>query len=75
MKNTIELNNLELGDIIDLPFFQKFQDDFAKSMNIASVTVDRHGNPFTKPSSYTNICANLTQSTDLGKSRCAKCHS
>ncbi|AGF55834.1 ligand-binding sensor protein [Clostridium saccharoperbutylacetonicum] len=75
MKDIIELDNLELSDIIDLPFLQKFQDDFANSMNIASVTVDKHGNPFTKPSSYTNICLNLTQSTSLGKSRCAKCHS
>lgn len=70
-----ELADLELKDIINLKFLQKFQDDFAKSMNIASVTVDRNGIPFTKPSSYTNICLNLTQSTDKGKSRCAECHS
>lgn len=75
MKKTTELNNLELSDIVDLSFLQKFQDDFAKSMNIASVTVDRNGTPLTKPSRYTNICANLTQSTELGKSRCAECHS
>ena len=70
-----ELNKLELGDIIDLNFLQKFQDDFASSMNIASVTVDREGKPCTKPSRYTNICANLTQSKELGEKRCAKCHS
>lgn len=75
MKKTTELKHLELGDIVDLSFLQKFQDDFAKSMNIASVTVDRNGTPLTKPSRYTNICANLTQSTGLGKSRCAECHS
>lgn len=69
-----ELSRLELKDIIDLNFLQKFQDDFARSMNIASVTVDKNGIPFTKPSSYTNICLNLTQSTELGKNRCAKCH-
>lgn len=70
-----DLNKLELKDIIDVNFLQKFQDDFAKSMNIASVTVDKKGVPFTKPSSYTNICANFTQSTKLGKNRCAECHS
>ena len=73
-KCNVELDGLELKDIIDLKFLQKFQDDFAKSMNIASVTVDKNGIPLTKPSSYTNICSNLTQSTRLGKSRCAKCH-
>ena len=73
-KYNVELSELQLKDIIDLNFIQKFQDDFAKSMNIASVTVDRNGIPFTKPSSYTNICSNLTQSTELGKSRCAQCH-
>ena len=71
----VELTNLELKDIMDLQFLQKFQDDFAKSMNIASVTVDKNGTPFTKPSSYTHICSNLTQSTKLGESRCAECHS
>lgn len=71
----IELEKLELKDIIDLNFLQKFQDDFARSMNIASVTVDRNGTPVTKPSRYTNICSNLTQSTELGKKRCAQCHS
>lgn len=70
----VELNNLQLKDIMDLQFLQKFQDDFAKSMNIASVTVDKNGTPFTKPSSYTHICSNLTQSTQLGENRCAECH-
>ncbi|MRY42859.1 chemotaxis protein, partial [Parabacteroides distasonis] len=60
---------LELRDIIDLKFLQKFQDDFAQSMNIASITVDKNGTPVTMPSSYTNICSNLTQSTQIGKNR------
>lgn len=69
-----ELDKLELKDIMDLNFLQKFQDDFANSMNIASVTVDKNGIPFTRPSKYTNICFNFTQSTELGKNRCAQCH-
>lgn len=69
-----DLNMLELRDIIDLKFLQKFQDDFAQSMNIASITVDKNGTPVTMPSSYTNICSNLTQSTQIGKNRCAQCH-
>ncbi|MDU3582193.1 MAG: PocR ligand-binding domain-containing protein [Clostridium butyricum] len=70
-----QIEQLELKDVIDLNFLQKFQDDFAKSMNIASVTVDKSGTPVTRPSRYTNICSNLTQSAQLGSRRCAQCHS
>jgi len=74
-RDSMELNNLELKDIMDLGFLQKFQDDFANSMNIASVTVDKNGIPFTKPSRYIKLCMNYTQSTEIGKNNCAKCHS
>jgi len=74
-RDNIALNNLELKDIMDLNFLQKFQDDFADSMNIASVTVDKYGIPFTKPSRYIKLCMNYTQSTEIGKNNCAKCHS
>lgn len=69
------LSNINLKDIIDKRFLQKFQDDFAESMNIASITVDKDGVPFTDPSRYTNICKNYTQNSSLGKNRCAECHS
>ncbi|MDD3267670.1 MAG: PocR ligand-binding domain-containing protein [Burkholderiales bacterium] len=74
-RDSIDLDNLELKDIIDLDFLQKFQDDFANSMNIASVTVDKNGIPFTQPSRYIKLCMNYTQSTEIGKNNCAKCHS
>ena len=70
----IDIDSLEISDVMDLNTLQKFQDNFASSMGIASVTVDRNGTPVTKPSSYTNICSNLTQSTTTGKSRCAESH-
>ncbi|GFZ31068.1 methyl-accepting chemotaxis protein [Clostridium zeae] len=70
----LDLEALEIKDVIDLKLLQTFQDNFAVGMNIASVTVDRNGTPVTKPSSYTNFCINLTQSTSAGESRCAKSH-
>ncbi|AGX45218.1 PocR ligand-binding domain-containing protein [Clostridium saccharobutylicum] len=70
-----ELNHIQLKDIVDLNFLQKFQDDFAESMDIAAITVDKSGKPVTKPSRYTKICMNYTQSVQLGKNRCAQCHS
>ncbi|QAA31557.1 PocR ligand-binding domain-containing protein [Clostridium manihotivorum] len=70
----LDVDVLEIADVIDINLLQTFQDNFATSMNIASVTVDRNGTPITKPSSYTNFCINLTQSTKSGNSRCALSH-
>lgn len=69
-----DLCNVKLKDIIDLKFLQKFQDDFAKGIGLASVTVDIDGNPVTEPSSYTRFCAGFTHSTEIGDSRCAESH-
>lgn len=65
---------LEIQDVIDIALLQKFQDNFAIGMNIASVTVNKDGNPVTKPSSYTSFCIDFTQSTKVGTDRCALSH-
>jgi len=71
---SIDVNNIKLTDVIDISFLQKFQDDFAKGVGLASVTVDPDGTPVTKPSSYIRFCANYTHSTDIGDKRCAESH-
>jgi len=70
----LDLDLLQIQDVLDISILQKFQDNFAESMNIASVTVDKSGQPVTKPSSYTDFCLNLIQSTSNGTSRCAESH-
>lgn len=72
--NDFDLNALEIKDVIDINLLQKFQDNFAESMDIASVTVDINGNPVTKPSSYTSFCMDFTHSTTTGDNRCAESH-
>ncbi|WHH57880.1 PocR ligand-binding domain-containing protein [Petroclostridium sp. X23] len=74
MNNVIDLSKVKLTDIIDLEFLQKFQDDFATGIGLASVTVDLDGNPVTKPSKYTRFCMDYTHSTDIGDKRCAESH-
>lgn len=69
-----ELDSLEIKDVIDINLLQGFQDNFAKSMNIASVTVDINGKPVTKPSFYTSFCIDFVHSTTIGDRRCAECH-
>lgn len=72
--NTTDLTKLKLRDLLDIEVLQKFQDNFAESMNVASVTVDIDGNPVTKPSSYTSFCNNFVHSTKIGDDRCAMSH-
>jgi ligand-binding sensor protein len=72
--NHLDLTNIKLTDIIDIGFLQRFQDDFAESVGLASVTVDTDGNPITNPSSYTRFCMDYTHSTECGDKRCAESH-
>jgi len=70
----VDLSTLKLVDVIDVKFLQSFQDDFAKSVGLASVTVDADGTPVTDPSSYTRFCMDYTHSTECGDKRCAESH-
>lgn len=70
----LDVTSLEIKDVIDIKLLQTFQDNFAIGMNIASVTVDKEGNPVTKPSSYTSFCMDFTHSTKIGDDRCSASH-
>ena len=70
----LDLSTVKLEDVIDLEFLQRFQDDFAKGVGLASVTVDPDGTPVTNPSSYTRFCMDYTHSTECGDNRCAESH-
>ena len=72
--NDLDLNSITLTDVIDIDFLQKFQDNFATGMGLASVTVDSEGNPVTNPSNYTRFCKDFTHSTECGDKRCAESH-
>lgn len=73
-RQTDDIKNIKLTDIIDLKFLQRFQDDFAESVGLASVTVDVDGTPITSPSRYTRFCMDFTHSTKCGDKRCAESH-
>lgn len=69
MRTTKKLNLL---DLIELKFLQNLQDFFAKTMNVASITVDELG-PITKPSNFSDFCINHTRKTKQGAKRCNSC--
>ncbi|MBP2642748.1 MAG: putative sensor domain protein [Firmicutes bacterium] len=72
--NDLDVSKVKLTDVIDIDFLQKFQDDFASGVGIASVTVDPEGTPVTKPSRYIRFCEDYTHSTKTGDKRCAESH-
>ncbi|MGM0500898.1 MAG: PocR ligand-binding domain-containing protein [Bacillota bacterium] len=55
-----------------LNFIQNFQDEFAASLGIASVTVDLEGEAITSPSGFTRFCEYI-RSSELGLKRCKEC--
>lgn len=63
---------LNLSKLIDVNFLQKFQDAFADTMGVASITVDNKG-PITKPSNFTDFCIKFTRTTAEGFRRCNDC--
>lgn len=69
-----DLDSVKLTDVIDIEFLQRFQDDFATGVGLASVTVDPQGNPVTKPSKYIRFCKDYTHTTEIGDKRCAESH-
>jgi ligand-binding sensor protein/anti-sigma regulatory factor (Ser/Thr protein kinase) len=75
VKENLDINELRLLDVMDINVLQCFQDNFAKGVGFASVTVDLVGNPVTKPSNYTRLCLNFNHATACGDKRCARSHS
>ena len=63
---------LNLSDLIDIKFLQELQDTFAKTMNVASLTIDNNG-PITKPSNFTEFCGKYIRASKLGAKRCNEC--
>lgn len=66
-------DTITLQDIIDMDFLQKFQDNFAEALGVASIAVDMEGNPVTKPSNFTRFCMEYTRGSKNGLARCMEC--
>lgn len=69
---SIDKKKIKLSDIIDIEFLQEFQDFFAKTTGVASITVDDTG-PITKPSNFTDFCITYTRGSEEGYRRCNEC--
>lgn len=69
----VKVTELKMEDVFDMDFLQEFQDDFAKSLGMTSVTVDIEGNMVTKPSYFTDFCMKYTRNSPIGSKRCMEC--
>ena len=67
-----ENKKIKLSDLINIDFLQDLQDIFAKTMGVASLTVDDDG-PITKPSNFTDFCTNHIRASELGSKKCNEC--
>ncbi len=64
--------DFRIEDVVDVAVLQRIQDTFSKAMGVASVTVDRIGNPVTHNSNFQPICQ-MIRSTQVGLARCKEC--
>ncbi len=62
----------QIRDLLDLKSIQRIQDDFAKSMALAFITVDYRGNPITRPSGFTEFCSKAREEVAF-REMCSQC--
>lgn len=65
-------NSLNLLDLIDIKFLQEFQDSFAETTGVASLTVDKNG-AITKPSNFTEFCTKYKRNNPEEVKKCNEC--
>lgn len=63
---------LKLTDFIEIDFLQKIQDDYAKAVGCASITVDYKGTPITKKSNFSKFCTKMRENP-IFRERCYQC--
>lgn len=68
-----DLEDIDVRDLFDLDFLQKFQDYFAKIAGVAAITVNMDGTPVTKPANFTDFCMKHNRGCAKGNERCMKC--
>lgn len=64
--------DLDLKSVLDIPLWEKIQDEFAALTGTAIVTIDYKGNPITKHSCRTDFCSVIREDPVFRK-RCCRC--
>lgn len=64
----------DLKSLLDIPLWEKVQDELAKLTGTAIITVDFKGNPITKHSGRTEFCS-VIRENPVSRKRCYRCDS
>lgn len=64
------LKNCTFQDVFDIDEIQELQDEFAYSMQLASVITELDGKPITRPSNFCSYCENYIRKSDAGLKQC-----
>ena len=64
--------DLDLKSILDIPLWEKIQDELARLTGTAIITIDYKGNPITKHSGRTDFCSVIREDPVFHK-RCCRC--
>ena len=63
---------LDLKSILDIPLWEKIQDEYARLTGTAIITIDYKGNPITKHSCRTDFCS-VIRENPVSRKRCYRC--
>lgn len=66
------MENINIGDVIDIQELQTLQEKWAKATDIAFVTVDVNGTPITDESNFTPFCTRLRELPEY-REKCYYC--
>ena len=68
--NIFDLEGVSFTDLFNLEEFQRFQDLFADTHEVASIITNTNGTPITKPSNFTRLCNDIIRTTEKGCKNC-----
>jgi len=68
------VNDYNIKSILDIPEWEKLQDELAALTNTAIVTIDYKGTPVSKHSARTDFCTYIRENP-VSRNRCYKCDS
>ena len=66
------IKDLDLKTLLDIPLWEKVQDELAKLTGTAIITIDFKGNPITKHSCRTDFCS-VIRENPISRKRCFRC--
>ena len=66
------IRDLDLKTLLDIPLWEKVQDELDKLTSTAIITIDFKGNPITKHSCRTDFCS-VIRENPISRKRCFRC--